>query len=352
MPEYYGALPLPTATPTGDEAAGDPALRYILEYLQAVLNAECTSAVSSVWRGSQAVVTIFAHDPGEVVFNERDLPALFLYRESEPSMLWEGHDWRIARDQLSLLWVMPPGVQGSRRVRMPLINAIIKCVDKAIESYRHPAWVATGETDPTAATLAADIDAIKTSVATSTSPQSYSGAALNGVVGNGSISPAREFTVTCSGADANFVNGSVITATGLDLFGNITTRSVIITHASIPGTFGTGFASAQIAQIDVPAQVGTGGTFSFGLGSYAGKGSFLFNYAPHGLKILNAKPDAFETDAQVLGKVETRHYDCLKVTLESEEKREYDLSQYDALDGADVNINRDDGSTIVQGAFE
>lgn len=348
MPEYYGALPLPTVAPAVNEAAGDPALRYIVEYLQAVLNVECAAAVQAVWRDVDTVRTIFAHDPSEVVFNERDMPALFLYRENAPSIFWEGHDWRIARDQLTLLWVMPPGTQANRRARMPLVNAIVKAVDKAIESYRHPAWVVTGDTDITAASIAALPTAIKTSVATSTLAQSYSGAALNGVIGAGTIAPARGITVTCSGADANFVDGSVITVHGLDLFGLANQRTITITHAGIPGTFSTGYAFTAVTSFDIPAQAGTGGTFTFGVGAYQGRGSELFKYAPHGLKIENAKFDSLTVDVKFAGKVEPRDCDCVVLTLSMEEKREYDLDAYDINGGTDIDIAQGDGSFVVQ----
>ena len=46
---------------------------------------------------------------------------------------------------------------------------------------------------------ASDDDAIKTSIASSTSTVTYSGAALNGAIGSGAISPPRNILITTAG---------------------------------------------------------------------------------------------------------------------------------------------------------
>ena len=73
----------------------------------------------------------------------------------------------------------------------PMVNAFSKLIDAAVEADRDPSYVHPSDTDPTAATIAADTDSIKTSVATSTSPVSYSGGALNGVIGGAAFLQPR-----------------------------------------------------------------------------------------------------------------------------------------------------------------
>ena len=45
-----------------------------------------------------------------------------------------------------------------------MVNALSKLIDAAVEADRDPSYVHPSDTDPTAATIAADTDSIKTSV--------------------------------------------------------------------------------------------------------------------------------------------------------------------------------------------
>ena len=57
-----------------------------------------------------------------------------------------------------------------------MVNALSKLIDAAVESDCDLSYVHPSDTDPTAAANRRDTDSIKTSVATSTSPVSYSAA--------------------------------------------------------------------------------------------------------------------------------------------------------------------------------
>jgi hypothetical protein len=121
---------------------------------------------------------------------------------------------------------------------------------------------------------AADTDAFKTSIATSTSAQSYSGAALNGVVGGAALSPPRNVTVTASDSSASYA-GSV-TFTGVDINGKAISEAVAISNnATAVGAK----AFAKVTKIDVPAQVDTSGALQFGFGVKMGLGKKIVSRA-------------------------------------------------------------------------
>jgi len=114
---------------------------------------------------------------------------------------------------------------------------------------------------------AADTNAIKTSIASSASPASYSGADLNGVVGVGAMSPPRNITITTSShADIDAV---VVVVTGTDIDDNALVENITLTDNG--GVTDAGVkAFKTVSQIDVPAQSGTGGTLEFGFGTSIG----------------------------------------------------------------------------------
>lgn len=110
---------------------------------------------------------------------------------------------------------------------------------------------------------ASDDDAIKTSVASTTSTASYTGTALNGVIGTGAISPPRNILITTGGttpADAP----ATATITGTDVDGN--TLSETITVAQTGTTAAGSKCFASVTSIALPAGDGTGATLKFGTG--------------------------------------------------------------------------------------
>jgi hypothetical protein len=114
---------------------------------------------------------------------------------------------------------------------------------------------------------ATDDDAIKTSVASAASIQTYTGAALNGAIGGGAISPPRNITiVTSSHGDIDAV-GVVIE--GRDVNDKVLTETITLTNGGGATDVGNK-AFAKITKITVPAQSGTGGTLKFGIGNKIG----------------------------------------------------------------------------------
>lgn len=115
-------------------------------------------------------------------------------------------------------------------------------------------------------TALADDDAIKTSIATSASPASYSGGALNGVMAGVNQAPlAWILTVTTSTHAATYNTAAPIVITGKDVDGNTITDSISLTQANGNETVAGTKAFAQVTQIDVPAQTDALGTFKFGV---------------------------------------------------------------------------------------
>lgn len=132
----------------------DGALDYFGAYLQAYLNSYTPIAFHSAFPGVQPVATVYTHDPRKFAFNERDLPALYLFREKSLERPTDiGQDYRINYDNVVLLWVFPTvsrGPQETARVRYPWASGLVKAIDHAIERMRDPCYVAPGDTDPTA----------------------------------------------------------------------------------------------------------------------------------------------------------------------------------------------------------
>lgn len=123
---------------------------------------------------------------------------------------------------------------------------------------------------------AADPNGIKTSIASAATAQSYSGAALNGVVGAGVMSPPRNITITTTlHADIDAVD---VLVTGLDVNGDEVTDTITLTDGGGATDVGT-VAFAQVTQVDIPAQSGTGGALEIGFGDVIGLGKPLVSRA-------------------------------------------------------------------------
>lgn len=152
MPDTFGLVQVPVATSAQGEAAGDPVLSKLVTFLAAFLNENASKAWGEVVPGAPLVRTVFTHDPEDIVFNERHLPALFLWRGSQA-------EERIADDifldttQCTLLWVFPPAPQETQRRRETFANAVAKLVLVGLERGRTPSYVFDGDGDPRASTL-------------------------------------------------------------------------------------------------------------------------------------------------------------------------------------------------------
>lgn len=274
--DTYGALQIPVqAPPAPGTEISDPAVTIVVQYLKACLIKYASAAWGTVAKTvvtpagtvkHPVVATSNGHNPVEESFTDIQLPALYLWRTKGERPFWLTEDWRITTDTWTLLYIFREATQDGRRIRQSFINAIVKIVDAMIEQERDPAYVASWDTDPLARDTAAVPDAIKTSIASSISAQTYSGAALNGATGGNAFVSPQVPTVTATGT------GGVGTVefTGIGSDGQPRISRVVMTGV---GTFVGDFELSQVTQIDVPDQADTGATFTFGLNGFTGLGT-------------------------------------------------------------------------------
>lgn len=154
MPDTYGPLEIPVPEPEGTDAVSDPLIDVTLSFFKAVLNANAGAAWRVVAPGEPVVRCTFAHDPEELDFNAKQLPALFLWRdEGKDFNNLQTSDGNFHTSILKGLWVFAPRPQTIQKSRRPILNAIQTILHRAIEQNRDPAWVVQGDTDPRAATI-------------------------------------------------------------------------------------------------------------------------------------------------------------------------------------------------------
>ena len=151
MAESFGELALPTTAPGATESAGDPLLDVTVAWAKAVLNADLLTMYATRVTSGNPVRTTFTHDPEAMIFQESTLPALYVWRTGHDAAERIAQDILSQRSHVSALWVLPyqPHAEHERK-RLPWANAITKIVGRALRMDRHPAWVASGDTDPQA----------------------------------------------------------------------------------------------------------------------------------------------------------------------------------------------------------
>ncbi len=115
---------------------------------------------------------------------------------------------------------------------------------------------------------AADVDAfLATGGASSASIQTISGAALNGATGTATLRQARTVTVTLSSSADWDATTAVLTGKGVD-------GQTVVENLSIPNGGNATLTSVglytSVTSLVIPAQSGTGGTFTIGTGSELG----------------------------------------------------------------------------------
>jgi len=111
-------------------------------------------------------------------------------------------------------------------------------------------------------------NAIKTSIATVVGAQNYTGAALNGAIGQGQFGVPQNVSVTTTTFASTYSIGAAnpIVFTGTNEQGQVITESLLLTATGGNETiFGTK-AFATVTGISVPAQLTTSGAFTFGVG--------------------------------------------------------------------------------------
>lgn len=108
-------------------------------------------------------------------------------------------------------------------------------------------------------------NAIKTSIATSTSVATYTGVQLNGSIGAAVFSLPQLVTVTNTNSVAAYNTTNAITITGENDQGVVITDTLLLTAANGNQTITSVKAFLKITSIAVPAQLTTAGAFTFGV---------------------------------------------------------------------------------------
>jgi hypothetical protein len=167
--DVWGGLPIPTdAGPQISFGqmpafpAGDPALKYILDFLYAwlVVDGNITAAWASTGIPTNAlsaggqqigyppVKKLFAYDPTKLLINETSLPSLWLWRANGGDSEWLADDWLVERSVLKLLWVWPEATAENQVKRDSFLNALAKTIQVGLERGRTPSFNVPGDTDP------------------------------------------------------------------------------------------------------------------------------------------------------------------------------------------------------------
>lgn len=155
----YGLLSIEDAQAEANVAAGDPLLTKLGAACQAIVNARCGALWASVCPrpkanggAPQPVVAVFEHDPNERVFNARDLPAFFLFREKIAPQEWAAEDLLLRKSTIKLIWVFPREPQEKTRIQSPMVNAVSSAIGAALWNGQDAAWVDPTDTNPKATT--------------------------------------------------------------------------------------------------------------------------------------------------------------------------------------------------------
>jgi hypothetical protein len=144
----------------------------------------------------------------------------------------------------------------SRVCALALTTGLLACLTSGASTVRHLAPVASS---PTAF--------VATGGASTAAPQTVSGAALNGATGQGTLRQARTVTLVLSSSTDWDATTAVLTGKGVD-------GQTIVENLSIPNNGNATVTSTNlftsVTSLVIPAQTGTGGTFTLGTGDALG----------------------------------------------------------------------------------
>jgi hypothetical protein len=130
--------------------ASDPCLAVILDFLGTFLvtDENARGIWDKIGGQTQAVRTLWLHDPADAVFSTSFLPALFMWRQSA-QQAYLADDYLQDTTVVKGLWVFPEADQAIQRQRAPFANVLSKLIGDGIERGRTPSWLQPGDTDTT-----------------------------------------------------------------------------------------------------------------------------------------------------------------------------------------------------------
>lgn len=358
MADTWGAAQLPPLAPTdgpapnagsaagpGNSAVTDPGLDVFLAFLKAVINAELTAAWEKRLPNSVPVSFTYTWNPEDsnTGFSDNKVGALYGYRKAGQVPYDYAADLRAAEDTWTVLWVplQPTAPRARFEERQAFANGLGKVVDDAIWKGRHPAYQKALDPNTKSLDVAVLPAAILLSKVTYASPQSYTGAGLDGSIGPATIDPLRAITVALGGSPGAFSIGSTITVSGTNPLGISQAETFVILTGADSFTTGRGYSAITAVSID--AQVNGTGTVTVGTNAYDGRGTLLMPQLGANL-ITPIKPAAWRylTIQQVKGP--PLKYPAVEFSYRVREVRLRDTSTLDAtsleywLTDADGNV--------------
>lgn len=276
----YGAISdTPATAAEPGQAATDPALSILLNYLAAVVRDRLKDTWRALAPGQAIVRGAFPYDPEREWFSTKSLPALYAYREGGQPTKRAADDWQEMPDQLVFLWIFPVQKQERAAFRRPIINGLSKVLDRAVMLLRDPVYCDPADPDTRAITYPAEPEAIKVKVPTSAAPRSYAAVDFDGARGGAALVPPRGFEVALSGSPAAFVDGSTITVAGTNALDLPIAVTMTIDTAQIPYTLRAGIDFKTVTAVDVDAQASAAGFIACGCGPRKGYGSSVIDRA-------------------------------------------------------------------------
>lgn len=113
------------------------------------------------------------------------------------------------------------------------------------------------------------VNAVKTSFATSTDPETYTGGDFDGAVGDGPLAAPRTITITLAAAAGAYAVAAIV-ITGTDVNDGPQTANLTPSGANGGETLETLKTFKSITSIAFPAQADTDGAFQIGIGHTVG----------------------------------------------------------------------------------
>jgi len=156
MTDLFGAQALPITASVGAAttvtvSAADPLLSYLASYLKTAANARLGAAWAALApnAGPVPVAQAFEHDPEQWEFNDKYLPALFLFRNGDAGGAVEqlASDWLVTNESISLLWVLPSGPQEKLAVRGRFVSKLFHLFLALVNANRDKAWLVNGDAE-------------------------------------------------------------------------------------------------------------------------------------------------------------------------------------------------------------
>lgn len=371
MADTFGAVEVPVQT---GEPAGDPALGHIGDYLKTILNAKAQDAFDAAALagvGTPVVRAVYQEDPSQYVFDDCELPALCVYR-ARGSFETTSQDFHEDVSEIRVVWMIPHDRCRKVDARHPFFNAVAKLIAKALRAGIDPLWSFDGDSDPLAAYVEEDTDSIKLSAATSVLAETYSGTDLNGALGEATMSPRLEPTITTTevnaepddpgipnagddgpgGTDVYNTNESVVW-TVIDWGGRTRTLTARLTLPLGGETIGAGEDVAEVVSVYIPPQLSARGTIALGTGEFIGRGSELLeatkmaSLRATGWRPLLIRVEELDASGR---KARTSAFEAVEVVIAAQEREIEDLTDetrfhphgtppYGA--GVDIDVTKD-----------